>query len=74
MRMVVFPVAKAAALLGACLTLAVPVMAETACPGIDGPKCRLTLPSGIGMAYLETGPADGPAVILVHGLTDSSRS
>ena len=34
-----------------------------------GSPCRR-----IDMAYLEVGPADGPAVILVHGLTHSSRS
>lgn len=44
------------------------------CSNIDSPKCRIGLVTGITMAYLETGPADGPAVILVHGLTDSSRS
>ncbi len=48
--------------------------AAAGCPAIDGPKCRVTLSTGIDMAYLEVGPADGPAVILVHGLTDSSRS
>ena len=48
--------------------------AAAGCPSIDGPKCRVELPTGIDMAYLEVGPADGPAVILVHGLTDSSRS
>ena len=26
------------------------------------------------MAYVETGPESGPAVILIHGLTDSLRS
>lgn len=48
--------------------------AAAGCPSIDGPKCRVALPTGIDMAYLEVGPPDGPAVILVHGLTDSSRS
>lgn len=56
------------------LALAMPAMAQSACPTIEGPKCRVALPTGIEMAYLETGPADGPAVVLVHGLTDSSRS
>lgn len=37
-------------------------------------KCKVRLSTGITMAYLETGPADGPAVILIHGLTDSIRS
>ena len=27
----------------------------------------VTLPGGVRMAYVETGPADGPTVVLVHG-------
>ena len=45
-----------------------------ACPSVDGPKCHVTLRTGIRMAYVEVGPATGPAVVLLHGLTDSSRS
>ena len=37
-------------------------------------KCTVQLSTGITMAYLETGPKNGPAVILIHGLTDSIRS
>jgi pimeloyl-ACP methyl ester carboxylesterase len=37
-------------------------------------KCFAKLPTGITMAYVETGPASGPNVILIHGLTDSLRS
>lgn len=37
-------------------------------------KCKIRLPTGITMAYVETGPRSGPAVILIHGLTDSVRS
>ena len=37
-------------------------------------KCKVQLSTGITMAYLETGPKNGPAVILIHGLTDSIRS
>jgi pimeloyl-ACP methyl ester carboxylesterase len=37
-------------------------------------KCKILLSTGITMAYLETGPENGPAVILIHGLTDSVRS
>ena len=48
--------------------------AAAECTSIDGAKCHVALSTGIDMAYLEVGPADGPAVILVHGLTDSSRS
>lgn len=32
------------------------------------------LPTGIDMAYIEVGPADGKPVLLIHGLTDSVRS
>ncbi|HEX6016245.1 MAG TPA: alpha/beta fold hydrolase, partial [Geminicoccaceae bacterium] len=44
------------------------------CDNVDAGKCRLTLPSGAELAYVETGSTDGPAVILLHGLTDSARS
>ncbi len=37
-------------------------------------KCKVRLSTGITMAYLEVGPANGPVVILIHGLTDSIRS
>jgi pimeloyl-ACP methyl ester carboxylesterase len=48
--------------------------AAASCADIAGAKCTIELATGIRMAYLETGPATGPAVILVHGLTDTSRS
>ncbi len=44
------------------------------CPSVDGPKCTVRLHTGITMAYVEVGPQHGRAVILLHGLTDSSRS
>ncbi len=44
------------------------------CETIANPKCTVDLSTGIKMAYLETGPADGKTVILLHGLTDTSRS
>ena len=47
--------------------------ADGPCANIDK-KCMVDLPNGVRMAYVETGPADGPAVILLHGLTDSARS
>src|SRR4051794_36411866 len=74
--MVVRPAARVARLVVGSwlLTGMLPAQAEIACPSIDGPKCRVALSTGIAMAYLEVGPAHGPAVILVHGLTDSSRS
>ena len=44
------------------------------CADPNGTKCTVELSTGITMAYLETGPTDGKTVILLHGLTDSSRS
>lgn len=64
--------AVAAALFGG-VTLAADAQAES-CEDIDAGKCTIELSTGIKMAYVETGPVDGPAVILIHGLTDSLRS
>ncbi|MDQ0474138.1 alpha/beta fold hydrolase [Labrys wisconsinensis] len=58
---------------GAALLLAAVLPAAAACGSLEE-KCFLDLPTGIRMAYVETGPADGPAVILLHGLTDTARS
>ncbi|MBS7541343.1 alpha/beta fold hydrolase [Ancylobacter lacus] len=44
------------------------------CTSIAAGKCHLALPTGIDLAYIERGPAEGTAVIFVHGLTDSIRS
>jgi pimeloyl-ACP methyl ester carboxylesterase len=46
----------------------------TPCPSVDGPKCSVRLRTGITMAYVETGPRHGRPLILLHGLTDTSRS
>ena len=54
-----------------------PPAAETqsnACTGPAEAKCRIELPTGISMAYWEAGPADGPVIIFLHGLTDTARS
>jgi len=48
--------------------------AEAGCETIAATKCMVDLKTGIKMAYLEVGPKDGRAVILLHGLTDTSRS
>ena len=50
------------------------VSAEEACTSVDGPRCSVALTTGITMSYIEVGPADGPAVVLIHGLTDNVRS
>jgi hypothetical protein len=34
---------------------------------------RITLPTGVSLSYVEAGPADSAAVILLHGLGDSWR-
>ncbi len=48
--------------------------AATSCTSIDAPRCMQKLSTGIDMAYLEVGPADGKPVLLIHGLTDNIRS
>src|SRR5579862_1129868 len=60
-------------LLLAVLVLAAAPAAAESCDDISA-KCTAPLPTGITMAYLEIGPANGPTVVLVHGLTDSLRS
>jgi pimeloyl-ACP methyl ester carboxylesterase len=55
------------------LFLATPAAAAS-CGDVSSGKCHVVLATGIDMAYVETGPADGKPVILVHGLTDSLRS
>ncbi|MFT4130228.1 alpha/beta fold hydrolase [Labrys sp. (in: a-proteobacteria)] len=44
------------------------------CEDLAAGRCKVKLPGGITMAYVETGPKDGPAVLLIHGLTDNIRS
>ncbi len=61
------------AVIGAGMLANAPAQAAS-CDDIDSGKCTIDLSTGIKMAYVETGPADGPAVILIHGLTDSLRS
>jgi pimeloyl-ACP methyl ester carboxylesterase len=58
------------------LSGAAPARADAAsgCSDISQPKCSLVLATGITLRYLEVGPSDGPAVFLLHGYTDSSRS
>lgn len=51
-----------------------PTLAAQACDEIAHGKCEIRLPTGVAMAYVETGPKAGPSVILIHGLTDSLRS
>jgi pimeloyl-ACP methyl ester carboxylesterase len=48
--------------------------AAAQCSDPDQPKCTIVLSTGITMRYHEVGPAGGPAVFLLHGFTDTSRS
>ncbi|MGQ0542141.1 MAG: alpha/beta fold hydrolase [Blastocatellia bacterium] len=40
----------------------------------DVKKNRIKLKNGLMMSYVESGPADGPVLVLLHGITDSSLS
>ena len=51
-----------------------PMVQSNGCATVDDTKCFVDLHTGIRMAYVEVGPADGKAVILLHGLTDTARS
>jgi pimeloyl-ACP methyl ester carboxylesterase len=66
--------ATAFAVLGGAAASSVSAAEAATCATVDGPRCIQKLSTGIDMAYVEVGPSDGPAVILLHGLTDSARS
>lgn len=55
---------------GICISAA----SAESCGDLTEGRCTAHLSTGIDMAYVETGPATGPAVILIHGLTDNIRS
>ena len=59
---------------GIVLHKSAPVVAAASCGDLAEGKCKIQLSTGITMAYVETGPASGKPVILVHGYTDSVRS
>ena len=40
----------------------------------ERPLARVALPTGVEMAYVDEGLSDDPAVVLIHGLSDSSWS
>ncbi len=58
---------------GLCLLMIAIDAAAAPCTTPDA-KCHVRLTTGIDMAHVEVGPPEGPAVVLVHGLTDSLRS
>jgi pimeloyl-ACP methyl ester carboxylesterase len=39
----------------------------------DASKKRIALPNGESLAYIDRGERSGPAVVLIHGYTDSAR-
>jgi pimeloyl-ACP methyl ester carboxylesterase len=39
----------------------------------DASKTSITLPNGQSLAYIDMGERSGPAVVLIHGFTDSAR-
>lgn len=38
------------------------------------PRTHVLLPNGLTIAYADLGPADGPVVVLLHGITNSADS
>lgn len=66
-------VTVALALLATASAIA-PAAAQSTCETVDSERCIEKLSTGIDMSYLEVGPKDGQAVILIHGLTDNVRS
>jgi hypothetical protein len=39
----------------------------------DAQKTTVDLSNGEKLAYIDTGPRDGPPLVLIHGYTDSAR-
>ena len=67
-------VALAGSLPALAFTTGAAARTTSSCSDPNGAKCTIQLSTGITMRYLEVGPTDGPAVFLLHGYTDSSRS
>jgi pimeloyl-ACP methyl ester carboxylesterase len=44
------------------------------CDSLSGQKCTVALPTGINMAYLETGEPSGEPIVLIHGFADNLRT
>jgi non-heme chloroperoxidase len=54
--------------------IAVPASGAGLQEGWSGNKKTVELPTGVTLKYVEEGPQNAPPLILLHGLTDSSRS
>lgn len=70
------PLRRRSRLFAVVLTVAT-VWLSSACsapPHVEVRSQRIALRTGIELAYLDRGPADGEAVVLLHGYTDSSFS
>jgi pimeloyl-ACP methyl ester carboxylesterase len=57
----------------AALAQARATLTEAALDRFESHKTSVVLANGVRMAYIDIGPRDAPAVVLVHGYTDSSR-
>jgi pimeloyl-ACP methyl ester carboxylesterase len=56
------------------LSLALDGLFEREDQPVQWPRATLACPRGIATAYLDAGPADGPVVILLHGLGGTNAS
>ena len=54
-----------------CVVVRPASAADEKCADLSVGKCSVTLDTGITMSYVDTGPASGTPVILIHGFTDS---
>jgi pimeloyl-ACP methyl ester carboxylesterase len=78
---------RAALLFGCTAMTLVPVASTSAAPAsppvppplkidlnaFDASKKTVTLPNGVSLAYVDRGDRSAPAVVLIHGYTDSAR-
>lgn len=58
----------------ACLLSFATAVGASEQPFQPSSKRHLSLPTGVELAYLDLGPADGEAVVFLHGFTDTARS
>jgi len=63
----------AAARAGGAAAVAAPPAPRLDLDAFEATKQALALSDGIRLAYVSMGPREGPAVVLIHGYTDSAR-